>query len=86
MLKTRIKIAQSKKAWTQYITIPAAMVQDSQYPFKDGDELFLEIEPATGTMILSKTERKVNLTPKGIQIDVEPDIGSEQTTLIKTTD
>ena len=86
MLRTKIKLSQSKKAWTQYITIPSAIVTDSQYPFKDVDELYLEVEPTTGTMILSKKERKVNLTPNGILINIGPDIGSEQTTLIKTTD
>ena len=54
VLKTKIKISQSKKAWTQYITVPSAVVQDSQYPFKASDELHLEIEPNFGIMIISK--------------------------------
>ena len=54
MLKTKIKLTQSKKAWTQYITIPSAMVQDSQYPFVKNDELYLQIIPNSGLLILSK--------------------------------
>ena len=80
MLKTKIKLSQSKKAWTQYVTIPAAMVQDSQYPFKDGDELFFQIEPTTGTMILSKNPRTLEVTLKGIIITPENPLSSEQTT------
>ena len=86
MLKTKVKILQSKKAWTQYITIPAAMVQDSQYPFQDGDELYVKIEPFMGIMIISKDDKPLDQSSKGILIRDEDAIPPEQTTLIKTSD
>ena len=65
-LKTRVKISQSKKAWTQYVTIPSAVVQDSQYPFKDDDDLILEVEPTTGVMVISRHERPLKKTRDGL--------------------
>ncbi|MHA1692224.1 MAG: hypothetical protein ACTSU7_11400 [Candidatus Heimdallarchaeaceae archaeon] len=86
MLKTQIKLTQSKKASTQYISIPAAVVQDSQYPFEDTDELYLEIEPKTGTMILTKTPRTLTITSKGLTITTENPLSPDQTTLIEAKD
>jgi hypothetical protein len=68
VLKTKIKISQSKKAWTQYITVPSAVVQDSQYPFKANDEIYLEIEPMMGIMMLSKKDRPIEATSEGVLI------------------
>jgi len=39
------KIVQSKKAHTQYLVIPSVMVQDSQYPFKEGEKVRIIIDP-----------------------------------------
>jgi len=66
VLKTKIKISQSKKAWTQYVTIPSAVVQDSQYPFKADEELHLEVEPILGIMIISRDEAPIKATPDGV--------------------
>ena len=68
VLKTKIKISQSKKAWTQYITIPSAVVQDSQYPFTASDELHLEIEPSQGVLIISKEAKSLEITPDGFLV------------------
>ena len=65
---TKIRISQSKKAWTQYVTIPSAVVQDSQYPFKANDELFLEIEPTLGIMIISRGDKPLKVTPNGVLV------------------
>lgn len=43
--KVETKILENKEARTQYITIPARMVQDSQYPFQEKDVVELSIEP-----------------------------------------
>jgi hypothetical protein len=66
VLKARIRLSQSKKAWTQYITIPSAVVQDSQYPFKENEELHLEVEPSTGVMVISQQEREIKVTKEGL--------------------
>lgn len=73
VLKTIVKVSQSKKAWTQYLTIPSAVVQDSQYPFEDGDRLYLEVEPVTGVMIISKEDRPIKVNSEGFLILSEPE-------------
>jgi len=66
VLKTKVRLSQSKKAWTQYVTIPSAVVQDSQYPFKDDDvDVYLEVEPATGLIIISKEDKSLKVTSEG---------------------
>jgi len=75
VLKTKIRVSQSKKAWTQYVTIPSAVVQDSQYPFKADEELNLEIEPTLGIMIISRGGRPIKATPDGVL--VLKDLGPE---------
>ena len=42
--KVESKILENKEAKTQYLTIPARMVQDSQYPFKANDTVELEVQ------------------------------------------
>ncbi len=42
-LTAKAKIIGNPKAHTQYITIPAVLAQDSAYPFKEGEEVQLEI-------------------------------------------
>ena len=42
--KVETKIVENREARTQYITIPARMVQDSQYPFQAKDVVELSIE------------------------------------------
>ncbi len=68
VLKVKVKLSQAKKAWTQYLTIPSAMVQDSQYPFKDKAELYLEVEPKMGILIFSKEKIMVKTTSEGVLI------------------
>ena len=76
VLKTRIKLSQSKKAHTQYISIPSAVVQDSQYPFRDGGMLSLTIEPNEEMIILSREDIRVisldNLPMEGTIVKTGP--------------
>ena len=55
-LKNKTKIVQTKNAATQYVTIPSAMVQDSQYPFKDAGEVVITFEPESQLMIVSRDD------------------------------
>lgn len=51
-LEKETKIIQSKNAHTQYVTIPASIVQDSQYPFGEGGKVKVYVEPDPGVMIV----------------------------------
>ena len=68
VLRTKIRVSQSKRALTQYITIPAMMVGDSQYPFEGDEELTLELEPVHGLMIISRGERQLKVAPEGVLV------------------
>ena len=53
MLSGRSKIYKHPKADTLYLTIPSKMAMDSKFPFKAGDEVFLElVEPVDGEVKL----------------------------------
>lgn len=45
VLKGKTKIIQSRHARTQYVTIPAMMVADSQYPFNGSEEVEIIVDP-----------------------------------------
>jgi len=45
VLKTKTRILQNRDAKTQYITIPATVTSDSQYPFTAGQEVEIIINP-----------------------------------------
>jgi len=53
VLKMRVRLAKSKRAYTQYISIPADVVRDSQYPFKGNENLNLVVVPDKNLIILS---------------------------------
>ncbi len=44
-LTAKVRVVQNPDAKTQYIAIPSAVVQDSLYPFRKNDILFLKIDP-----------------------------------------
>ena len=53
MLSGKSKIYKHLKADTLYLTIPSKMAMDSKFPFKAGDEVFLElVEPVDGEVKL----------------------------------
>ena len=53
ILKKKTKITGSKTSYTQYVSIPSALVRDSRYPFKEGDEVEIRIE-RSGKIIIEK--------------------------------
>ena len=70
VLEKETKIVQSRNAYTQYLVIPAVMVQDSQYPFREGEKVRITIHPEHKMMIITSAEKVefVKLSPKGIFI------------------
>jgi len=57
-LYAETRILQSPKSRTQYITIPATIVADSQYPFVGNEEIELYVDPNKKIMILTKKSKK----------------------------
>jgi hypothetical protein len=69
VLQTETKIVQSKDAHTQYLVIPAVMVQDSQYPFKAGDRVKMVIDTHQNILVIkSAVEMKVKVSPNGMHV------------------
>ena len=69
VLEAETKIVQSKDAHTQYLVIPAVMVQDSQYPFKEGEKVRITIDPYRKVMMIgSMEEPKIKVSPDGFVI------------------
>ena len=65
VLEEETTIVQSRTAHTQYLIIPAAMVRDSQYPFKEGEKVRIIIDTYRKMMIVRSVEEpqvKVSLT------------------------
>lgn len=58
VLKVKTKILQSRNAKTQYITIPADMVTDSQYPFKAGELVEVEVVQGMKRLIVQLASKK----------------------------
>ena len=55
VLKHKTKITGSKTSYTQYVSIPSVLVRDSQYPFKEGEEVDIHIDPS-GKIVIEKKE------------------------------
>jgi hypothetical protein len=69
VLQAEISIIQSKNAHTQYLAIPSVMVQDSHYPFKDGDKVRITIDPYRKLMIIRSLEKpRVRVSVEGIYV------------------
>lgn len=58
MLKGKTKIIQSQHAKTQYITIPAMIVADSQYPFNGSEEVEITVDPDNKRIYIVATTPK----------------------------
>lgn len=67
-LKETTKILQSKKARTQYLTIPSSLVSDSQYPFKGGEEVEIVIDPKKELMMIQSKESEVKISGDKLSI------------------
>ena len=57
-LEGKTKILNSKKAHTQYITIPSYIVRDSQYPFKGDEEVYIYVDPQLKIIEIRKEEKR----------------------------
>jgi hypothetical protein len=69
VLEEETKVLQSRNAHTQYIVIPAAMVRDSQYPFKADERVRITVDPYRKIMIISSVEEPtIEVSPRGIFI------------------
>jgi hypothetical protein len=70
VLQTETKIVQSKDAHTQYLLIPAVMVQDSQYPFKEGEKIRITIDTGHKRMIIESImqEPQVKVSRDGTHV------------------
>lgn len=44
------------RAKTKYISIPSAIVGDSQFPFEEGEELAVSVDVENRRLIISKIE------------------------------
>ena len=58
VLKAETKILKNPDANTQYITIPASMTLDSQYPFKPNEKVELEIDGTRQVLTVKRSTRK----------------------------
>jgi len=56
MLKCKSRINKSSGN-TQYLTIPAPIVRDSQYPFKEGEQVIINIDVERGSLTVKKEEK-----------------------------
>jgi hypothetical protein len=56
LLEIETRIVQSKDAHTRYSVIPAVMVQDYQYPFKEREKIRIIIGPFRKMMIIRSVE------------------------------
>lgn len=56
VLEGKTKVTKSTTSYTQYITIPSAIVRDSQYPFTDGEEVEIYVDPNGRIEIRKKKE------------------------------
>lgn len=69
VLEAEIKIVQSKKAHTQYLVIPSVMVQDSHYPFREGEKVKIIIDTYRKMMIIRSVEEpQIKVSPDGFLI------------------
>lgn len=67
-LKGKAKIIQSPHAKTQYLTIPSAITRDSQYPFKNGDEVEIIIDPRHKMITITGEGSSIEIVGDKIQI------------------
>lgn len=69
VLEAEAKIFQSSKARTQYVMIPAAVVGDSQYPFKAGERVRVIVDTYRKMMIIASMEEpRIKVSREGIVV------------------
>ena len=57
VLEEETKLVKSPNAYTQYLIIPAAVVRDSQYPFKEGGKVRIRVDVKEKVIIVMPAER-----------------------------
>jgi len=50
------RLVSAGRAKTKYISIPAAVVSDSQFPFEEGEDLRIVIDADNSRLIVSKLD------------------------------
>lgn len=50
------KLYQSHRARTMYLTIPARIARDSQFPFRDGDKVSVSFHPEDSQLLIQKRD------------------------------
>lgn len=57
VLRAKTRLSKSPNSATIYLPIPAAIAQDSQFPFKPKEEVIITINTDEGALVIS-TEQK----------------------------
>jgi len=68
VLEEETRIIPSRKAYTQYMVIPASIVRDSQYPFKSDRRVRITVDPYRKIIIVSSLENNIKVSREGIFI------------------
>lgn len=67
-LKGKAKIIQSPHAKTQYITVPSAVVRDSQYPFTEDEEVEIIVDPDRKLIVVAGKDSSIEISGNKIRI------------------
>ena len=57
VLEEETKLVKNPNAYTQYLIIPAAIVRDSQYPFKNGGKVKIKVDTEKKILIIMAAEK-----------------------------
>lgn len=66
VLNAKSKLIRSPNSHTHYLTVPAAMVRDSQYPFRDGEEVELVVVPNLRKIEIRSAKEIVQIKAKEV--------------------
>jgi hypothetical protein len=58
-LRAASRLSRNPNSNTLYLAIPSDMVKDSQFPFKSGEAVALEIRPRDKTIVISSIKEDV---------------------------
>jgi len=64
----KTKLVQSKHAKTQYVTIPATIVGDSQYPFKKDEDVEIIVDPDRKLLMIATKDSSIEISGDKIRI------------------
>jgi len=69
-LTAKVKVVQAKKAATHYIAIPSHITRDSQYPFKNKEEVVVEVLPDEQAVIIKKLPQPQRVEEWNLDLDL----------------